>query len=130
VRISTNAITEPFWQAAKRSRLAVPRCADCGHFRMPPTPFCPNCQSENVDWATLHGSAVLFSFAIVNRSPFPDVPDFTYVPAIVDLPDAPAARLVSNIVDADVSDIHIGMRLQVAFHPISDGWQVPVFRPA
>lgn len=63
VRISTNAITEPFWQAAKRSRLAVPGCADCGHFRLPPTPFCPNCQSENVDWATLRGSAVLFSFA-------------------------------------------------------------------
>lgn len=58
------------------------------------------------------------------------MPDFTYVPAIVDLPDAPAARLVSNIVDADVGDIHIGMRLQVAFHPISDGWKVPVFRPA
>jgi uncharacterized OB-fold protein len=130
IHISTNPISEPFWQAAKENRLDVPRCADCGTFRMPPTPFCPQCQSERVDWTTLSGRAVVYSFAIVNRSPFPDVPDFTYVPAVVDLPDAVPARLVSNVIDADVDDIHIGMELQVDFLPIADGWKVPVFRPA
>jgi uncharacterized OB-fold protein len=130
IRIATNPVTEPFWQAMKEDRLDVPRCADCGRFRMPPTAFCPQCQSQAVDWTTLSGRGVVYSFAIVNRSPFPDVADFTYVPAVVDLPDAPGARLVTDIVDVDVDDVHIGMEVQVDFHPITDGWKVPIFRPA
>jgi len=27
-----------------------PRCAECGRFRLPPTPFCPHCQSTAVIW--------------------------------------------------------------------------------
>ena len=36
VRIAVNKDTEPFWQAAKESRLAAPQCTDCGTFRLPP----------------------------------------------------------------------------------------------
>ena len=37
ISITTNTITEPFWQAAKDKRLTVPQCSDCGTFRMPPS---------------------------------------------------------------------------------------------
>lgn len=50
VRIAVNKDTEPFWQAAKERRLVAPQCADCQTFRLPPTPFCPNCQSKAVNW--------------------------------------------------------------------------------
>ena len=47
---------------------------------------------------------------------------------VLDLPDAPGARLVSNIVDVTPADVTIGMRVQVDFTPIADGWMLPVFR--
>jgi uncharacterized OB-fold protein len=61
---------------------------------------------------------------------FPGLPDIVLVAAVVDLPDAPGARLVTNVVDVDPEKVEIGMKLQVTFSPIADGWVLPVFRPA
>lgn len=126
VRIAVNKDTEPFWQAAKERRLVAPQCADCQTFRLPPTPFCPNCQSKAVNWIKLSGAATVYSFAVVHG--FPGMPDLTLVPAVLDLPDAPGARLVSNVVDVVPDEVKIGTRLQVDFTPIADGWMLPIFR--
>lgn len=125
-RITTDAVTEPFWQAARSRRLVAPRCTECGTFRLPPTPFCPECQSMSVEWPELSGRGTVYSFAVVHG--FPGLPDLTIVPAVVELPDAPGARLVSNVVDIEPEDVRIGMELTVDFHPIRDGWLLPVFR--
>ncbi|WP_375485256.1 Zn-ribbon domain-containing OB-fold protein [uncultured Mycobacterium sp.] len=128
VRIAVNKDTEPFWQAAKQRRLVAPQCADCGAFRLPPTPFCPNCQSKAVNWVQLSGEATVYSFAVVHG--IPGMPELTVVPVVVDLPDAPGARLVTNVIDVAPSEVAIGMAVRVDFSPIADGWLLPVFRPA
>jgi uncharacterized OB-fold protein len=128
VRITTDDHTRPFWEAAQQRRLVVPRCTDCGHFRLPPTPFCPICQSRHVEWIDLAGEATVYSFAVVHG--FPGMPELILVPAVVELPDAPGARLVSNVIDIDPIDVTIGMTLMVDFSPIADGWLLPVFRPS
>jgi uncharacterized OB-fold protein len=127
VRIATDPYTEPFWAAAKEDRLVAPKCADCGTFRLPPTPFCPHCQSENVEWPELSGRATVYSFSVVHG--FPGLPDITLVAAVLDLPDAPGARLVSNVVDVDPAKVEIGTEVEVVFSPIADGWKIPLFRP-
>ncbi|OBI50116.1 Zn-ribbon domain-containing OB-fold protein [Mycobacterium sp. E796] len=128
VQITTSPVTEPFWEAAKHRRLVAPQCARCGQFRLPPTPYCPQCQHNEVNWVTLSGRAIVYSFAVVHG--FPGLPDVTLVPVVVDLPDAPGARLVSNLIDIETDEVQIGMELSVDFHPISDGWLLPVFRRA
>jgi len=128
VGIATDTVTEPFWQAAKDRRLVAPRCGDCGTFRLPPTPFCPECQSTAVDWPQLSGRATVYSFAVVHG--YPGLPDLTLVPAVVELPDAPGVRLVSNVIGVEPADVRIGLALTVDFHPITDGWLLPVFRVA
>lgn len=128
ITITTDVITEPFWKAAAQRRLVVARCADCGTHRMPPSPFCPQCQSSAMEWPELSGRGVLYSYAIVHG--FPGLPHILLVPAVVDLPDAPGARLVSNVVGIAPEDVHIGMELTVDYQPISDGWLLPVFRAA
>lgn len=126
IRITTDTATEPFWQAAKERRLVAPRCAKCATFRMPPTPFCPECQSMDVEWPELSGEAELYSYAVVRG--YPGHPDLLLVVAVVDLLDAPGTRLVTNIVSVDPETVEIGMRLKVDFTPISDGWMMPVFK--
>jgi uncharacterized OB-fold protein len=127
VHITTNPHTEPFWQAAQDDRLVAPKCADCRTFRLPPTPFCPNCQSKEVEWVDLSGRAEVFSFSVVHG--YPGLPDITLVAAVLDLPDAPGARLVSNVVGVDPSKVSIGDQVEVFFSPIADGWKLPLFRP-
>jgi hypothetical protein len=56
------------------------------------------------------------------------MPELVLVPAVLDLPDAPGARLVSNVVDIAPADVSIGMSLRVDFSPIADGWLLPIFR--
>lgn len=128
VRISTDPSTEPFWQAARERRLVAPKCAGCGTFRLPPTPFCWRCQSTAVDWTELSGQATVYTYTVVNG--YPGLPDIILVPVVVDLPDAPGTRLVSNVIDVDPADVRIGTELTVDFHPIADGWLLPVFRVA
>ena len=128
IKITTDTWTEPFWQAAKEHRLTACQCGDCGAFRMPPTPFCPKCRSQKANWPSLPGTGTVFSFAICTRSPYGDVPDFTYVPAVVDLDGAPGARLVTNLVGLPADDVAIGMKVAVDWNPIQDGWVLPIFR--
>ena len=128
VRIAMDKTTEPFWQAAKERRLSVPQCGQCKAFQMPPRPFCHSCQSVNTRWVDLSGEATVYSFAVVHG--FPGLPDLTLAPAVLDLPDAPGARLIANIVDVDPADVTIGMSVSVDFSPIADGWLLPIFRPA
>ena len=81
-----------------------------------------------LNWPELRGEAAVYSFAVVHG--FPGLPNLVLVPAVLDLPDAPGARLVSNVVDVDPADVSIGMRLRVDFVAIADGWMLPIFRAA
>jgi hypothetical protein len=42
------------------------------------------------------------------------------VAAVLDLPDTPGARLISNIVDVDPNTVAIGDSFEVFFSPIAD----------
>jgi len=129
IAITTNPDTEPFWLAAKEHRLTACQCADCGHFRMPPSPYCPECQSTAKQWPTLPGTATVFSFAICTKNP-KNGEDYVYVPIVVDLDGAPGVRLNANVSGCDAEDVHIGMKVTVDWTPIKDGWVLPNFTKA
>jgi uncharacterized OB-fold protein len=120
--------TKPYWDAAREHRLTVPRCAACGRFRMPPTPFCPHCRSQAIDWPTLSGRGTIFSYTIVTRAIVPAMEScIPYVPALIDLDDAPGARLTTSIVDAPVEAVRIDAPVKAVFVERGDGVVVPRF---
>lgn len=127
LHITTSTDTEAFWEAAKEHRLTACQCGKCGHFRMPPTPVCPECSSFEVQWPTLPGTGTVFSYAICNRNPANGEP-YVYVPVVVDLDGAPGARLIANVTGCDAEDVKIGMKVTVEWTPIQDGWVMPNFR--
>jgi uncharacterized OB-fold protein len=128
VHITTDPHTQPFWDAAREHRLVACQCAKCGQFRMPPSPFCPHCQSEDKQWPELSGRGTVFSFSVVHG--VPGLADLTLVAIIVDLDGAPGVHLVSNLVDVDPVDVSIGLDVQVDFTPVADGYELPIFRPS
>lgn len=126
-----NTFTAPFWEATKRRVLVAARCGACGRFRMPPTPFCPHCRSQALEWPELSGTGTLYSYTVVNRALVPGAEDtIPYVPAVVELDGAPGIRLVSNVVEAEVESITVGMRLALVWDAHHSGVMLPRFRPA
>jgi uncharacterized OB-fold protein len=123
--------TEPFWDAAANRRLVAPRCGSCGRFRMPPTPLCPHCHSQALEWPQLSGAGTIYSFTIVRRAILPEMEDsIPYVPAVIQFAEADGVRLVSNIVQSPIDNIRVGRPVTVAWQDAPDGVVLPVFRLA
>jgi uncharacterized OB-fold protein len=90
---------------------------------------CPECSSFEKHYPDLPGTGTVFSYAICNRNPANGEP-YVYVPVVVDIDGAPGARLVSNVTGCDAEDVHIGMKVEVVWTEINDGWVFPHFRKA
>lgn len=119
----------PYWEAASRGELRLPRCRECGAFVWPPRTCCTSCSSAEFDWVTSAGRGIVHTFTVVRQTPDPyfsgRVP---YVVAIIELDEGP--RLMSNVVRCDPERVRIGLPVNVAFHDAGDGLAVPVFVPA
>ena len=123
--------TEPFWEAARKGRLAVPRCTTCGAFRLPPLPLCSVCQSEGVEWVELPGTGTVYSYTVVRHALHPDLaPVVPYVSGIVELDgtQGEGARMLVNIIDCDPEEIEIGTPVQIVFDQ-NDEMPTPRFHP-
>jgi uncharacterized protein len=128
--LTPDSWTEPFWVAAADHRLTIPRCGSCGTHRMPPSPFCYVCQSQDVEWVAHSGNGFVYSFTVIRHAVIPTVADAVpYVVGVIELDDASHVRLVSNLVDIAPEDVKIGMRVSVVWDDVDDGVAVPRFTP-
>lgn len=77
--------------------------------------------------ADLSGKGEVFSFTVNYQQYHPEVTP-PYVVALVEIDEQPGLRLPTNIVNCNFDDLHIGMRVKVAFEPLGDLF-APVFEP-
>jgi len=126
--------TAPFWEGCKRHELLIQRCSDCGTFRHPPRPMCPECNSLNSEWVKVTKGTV-YSYTVVHDRPMPVL----YLPGfandrplaivLVELPEAGNIRMVSNIVDCRSEDLKIGTPVEVVFDDVTEEITLPKFKP-
>jgi uncharacterized OB-fold protein len=117
-----DATTRPFWDAAREGRLMIGLCRDTGRHFWHPRNVSPFTLSGNVELVAAKGTGTIYSFTIM-RGPAP------FAPAYVELDEGP--RIFTNIVDCDLAEIRIGMRVRVEFKPSEgEGPPVPMFAPA
>jgi uncharacterized OB-fold protein len=130
------AITRPFWQAAQRNELVIPRCSSCGRYNWYPRAECHACGGSDMPWTAMSGRGSLFSWAVVERAlakPFADrVP---YVSALVALEEAPDVRFVSYVVECDPAALHFDQALTAIYRPlefpnVAGSVIAPFFTPA
>lgn len=121
----------PFWEACARRELRIQRCADCGRFRHPPMPRCPDCRSPRFDWQPVDGEGEVFSFTIVRHAVHPALRDAVpFNVAVVMLDGTGDVRLVSNVVDATPEEMRIGLRVSLVWDEVPGGGALPRFRKA
>jgi uncharacterized protein len=125
--------TQPFWDAAKDDRLAAPKCTNCGTFRLPPSPYCFNCQHREVEWVEMPGTGRIFSFTVVRHPLHPGFAEACpYVSGVVELDgtQGAGARMLVNIIDCDPDSVRIDDPVEIVFEHVNEEMSVPRFRPA
>jgi uncharacterized OB-fold protein len=114
-----------FFVELENGRFMATRCPSCGRTYAPPRPLCPGCLAVTV-WVELAGTGTVETFSVLHFSPGSnaDVAGLAtpYVLAYV-LMDG-ASTLFPHLLDADPSQVSMGMRVKVAYvahaveHPI------------
>lgn len=122
-------LSAPFWEHARRHRLAVQHCEDCGDQHFPPSPVCPACLSDRQEWRAASGLGTLVSWAVFHRAYWPGfLPDLPYPVCLVRLDEGPL--LVSNFRGGVPEGVRAGMRLRAVFDDVTDAVTLPRFVPA
>jgi len=120
-----------FWDYCEKRQLRFQRCGGCGKHRMPPSPFCPHCQSMEKEWVPAPERGEVFSFTVVYHPAHPDIAEaLPYNVAIVIFRDHDDVRLISNVVDATPEEMTIGMPVTLVWETAGNGRSVPRFRKA
>lgn len=122
-------VNRPFWEAAKRHELRVPKCRECGNIHFPPGGMCPKCLSVDLDWVKLSGKGKVWSWVVFHQVFFKSfADDAPYNVAFVELDEGPV--MITNLVKIRNEDIKLGMPVKVVFEDVTDTITLPKFEPS
>jgi uncharacterized OB-fold protein len=108
--------TREYWDRTARGELAFQRCADCKTFRHPPGPICPNCSSFAAEWSQVTGRGAVYTYTVVTHAVHPALVDAVpFNVVLVEFPDAPGVRLLTNLVDVEPDELATGMEVEVVY---------------
>jgi uncharacterized OB-fold protein len=125
-----DAASRPFWAAAARGDLSLPRCARCNLLHWPPPPRCSRCLSDTLTWEVLSGAGHLLGWTTIHLASIPGVPP-PFTIGEVELIEQPGLVLSALIVQATTSAFAIGQAMRVRFSPSTvEGIAYPEFEMA
>ncbi len=126
---SNPVLTQPFWDAAKRHELIMPRCKTCDNLFFYPRELCPICLSMDLEWVPVSGKGRVHSYTVIYQpglSAFRE--DAPYIYAIIQLEEGP--RMASNLVECAIDDAKIDMPVTAFYDDVTPEVTLVKFRPA
>ena len=126
--------SRPFFEAALRGELRIPRCTVTGRLVFPPRALSPFAPGASLEWVAVSGRGTLWSFVVPHP---PLLPWFAerapYAVIAVALDEDPRVRLVGNLVareggpieEVDPGALRIGARVRVCFERVNDEIALP-----
>ncbi|MBI2872640.1 MAG: Zn-ribbon domain-containing OB-fold protein [Chloroflexi bacterium] len=121
--------SRPFWEAAKRHELVMPRCKRCNDLFWYPREQCPNCFSQEIDWVTVSGKGKVYAFTIVYQAAHPEYQkEAPYVFAAIDLLEG--TRIISNVIGIPPDQVKVDMSVEAVFEDVTPEWTLVKFKPA
>jgi len=126
--------TRPFWEAAAREALVIPRCDACAAWVWYPRECCGACQAEGLTWTPVSGRGTLFTWTVVHHAfAEPFAPLVPYATGLVALAEDPAVRLATLLVDCDPASLRVDQPVRALFRRLPYGGRevvAPLFTPA
>lgn len=126
VRPEVNRDTEYFWEGTGVGELRIQRCGGCGLLRHPPGPMCPECGATKPTHLVSDGVGEVYSYVVHHH---PRVPGKAtpFVIALVELDEG--VRMLGELTGVAPDDVHIGLRVEVAFTRVDDELTLFCWRP-
>ena len=104
-----------------RYNLIGSRCGCCGKIYFPKRTLCPQCRRDSIgkmEEYALKREGKIFSYSIVYESSADNSALKPYAVAMVETSDG--VRITGQMVDADLSEIRIGMPVRVVFRKLGE----------
>lgn len=122
-------LSKPFWDAAQRHELVMPRCKTCAKVFFYPRELCPICLSDNLEWVPVSGKGRVYTYTVIHQPVHPAFrEEAPYLYAIIQLDEGP--WIVSNIVSCAIGDVTIDMPVVATFDDVAPEVTLVKFRPA
>jgi uncharacterized OB-fold protein len=121
--------SQPFWDALNEGHLVFQACGDCGKLRHYPRPICDECYSDHVEWKTSNGKGVIYSWTETHHPfhiGFRGETPYILVTAEFD----GGVRIQTQLLDAKVEDLKIGMHVEVVLTKATEDLTLPLLRLA
>ncbi|HEX9340557.1 MAG TPA: Zn-ribbon domain-containing OB-fold protein [Thermoplasmata archaeon] len=126
-----------FWrEVPSRYNLIGTKCGHCGKVDFPPRAVCPDCGRKSVgrmQRVKLTGRGTVVTYTVIHDAPAQFELQKPYVMAIVEMEEG--VRLTSQVIDAKLEDVKIGMKVQASFRKLGQEGEAGVihygykFRP-
>jgi uncharacterized protein len=129
VEPQASEVAQPFWDATREQRLVLQWCADCDKAIFYPREVCPRClKSDGLEWRDASGRGEVYAVSVQHAPQIP-MPAYEapYAVAVVELEEG--VRMLSTIVGTDPESVTVGQAVTVAWEPLSDGRNLPLFQP-
>lgn len=95
----------PYWDGARRRKLVLPRCSQCGLISARPRLICPRCQGEGVEWHEVSGRGKIHSYAIVWQTTVAGFRDeVPYVVCHAYIEEEPTCVITTNLLGVEQAD--------------------------
>lgn len=111
-----------FWrEIPQRYNFIGNTCGSCKRIFFPPRESCPFCRRKsigNIKEISLSGKGEIVSYTIIHVGPEDFEEQVPYPVAIIKLDEGP--QITAQIVDCDISEIKIGMKVQSTFRRIHE----------
>lgn len=114
----------PMWDRLKEhGHLHLQCCSDCGAWRYPPGPACPDCLSPEYEWKPVSGGGEVVSWVMFRKEYLPEYPA-PYNVVAVRLDEGP--MIISNLVEDPDGNV-IGRKVRLKVVTMDDGVPLPRF---
>ena len=109
--------TQPFWDALRQRKVKIQYSPSGDQWVFYPRSHAPLTLADDLEWREISGAGRLYTYTIARR---PTAPDFAgdepQIIAVVELDQGP--RLTSTLVNVNVDQIEVGMRLRPVFEDV------------
>lgn len=124
-----NAVSAPYWAAAKEHRLVLQRSRKTGQFVFYPRAVSPLGADDELEWVEACGRGTVYSYTVARRATAPQWQgEEPYVIAIVALEEG--VHMTANIIDCDPEAVRIGLPVEVTFVDVTPEVTLVQWRPA
>ena len=120
--------TAEFYGYCAGGELRFQRCLTCGAWRHPPRVLCAVCGSPRWSWEPSSGRGQVFSWTVVHQATHPAFADEApYAVVVVETDEG--VRFVSNLRDARLELLRLGLPVEVVFEAVDETLTLPMVRP-